>query len=166
MFIDQGWFESDEAFEKRVTELRAKKAQLRKLYRYRARTYSEQIAKIAAKQQRVRDEEKKLIKRCEDFTNLINFVHIVENDKFWSSEVVQIIATQGHSGDLRVTLSVRSGGFEVVFGAVSNGDSERDESMEERFKKLMIFYEDGLRRVGWEKYQSINVEYKNQVVCK
>ncbi len=164
MFIKQGWFESDEAFDQRVVALRAKKADLRRLYRYRTTTISEQIEKISQKQRRVEDEEKKLMKRCEDFMNLINFVHIVENDKFWSSEIVQIIASQSQSGDLRVNLAVRSGDFEVLFGPVKDG--QEGDGVEERLDKLLEFYQNGLKRVGWDKYRTINVEYKNQVVCK
>ncbi len=164
MTIKQGWFESDEKFEKEVFELRAKKAELRKQYRYRGRVIAEQIAKIASKQEQVRAEEKKLKKRCKDFMNLINFVHIVENDKFWASEVVQIIASESQSGELRVNFSVRSGSFEVIFGSLR--DNENEETIEQRLEKLLRFYQNGLRRVGWSKYRSINVEYKGQVVCK
>ncbi|MFI3301765.1 MAG: hypothetical protein SNH35_04970 [Rikenellaceae bacterium] len=166
MNTKQRWFESDEKFEKRVLELRAHKAELRKLYRYRGKVITEQIAKISEKQKQVKDAEKKMQKRCEDFANLINFVHIVENSKFWSSEVVQIIASQSPSGELRVNLSVRSGDFEVVLGSIQNSNDKESESVEDRLDKLMKFYQDGLRRVGWNKYRSINIEYKGQVVCK
>ncbi len=165
-FIKQGWFESDDKFEKRVLELRGEKAELRKLYKFRGEQIAKQIAKISAKQEQVRREEKNMRKRCKDFMNLINFVHIVENDKFWSSEVVQIIASQSQSGELRVALSVRSGEFEVVFGSLSDSADNSAESIEQRFDKLMRFYKDGLRRVGWNKYRSINIEYKGEVVCK
>ncbi len=168
MFIKKGWIESKEAFEKRVTELRAKKAKLRKLYQYRSRTITEKIAQITAKQKRVEEDEKKLQKRCVDFMNLINFVHIVENDKFWSSEVVQIIASESHSGELKLSFIVRSGDFKVEFGSIKSDSQllKGEEGVHDKLKKLMKFYEDGLRKVGWESYRTINVEYKNQVVCK
>ncbi len=166
MTIKQGWFEDDEVFEKRVLDLRIHKAELRKKYRYRGLVIAEKIAKISAKQKQVRANEKKMRKRCEDFVNLINFVRIVENDKFWSSEVVQIIASQSQSGELRVTLSVRSGDFEVVFGSLTKSEDKDAEDVTDRLDKLFKFYKDGLRRVGWSKYRSINVEYKGQIVCK
>jgi cell division protein FtsQ len=34
-----------------------------------------------------------------------------------------------------------------------------------KFKKLEHFYNEGLSRAGWEMYDTINVMYKNQVVC-
>ncbi len=168
MLIKKGWFESQERFDKRVEELRAKKARLRKLYQYRSREIAAQIAQITAKQQRVELEEKKLQKRCVDFMNLINFVHIVENDKFWRSEVVQIIASEGHSGELRASFVVRSGDFRVEVGSLKSDSQllKGEESIEQKLEKLMEFYENGLRRVGWNTYKTINVEYKSQVVCK
>jgi len=36
----------------------------------------------------------------------------------------------------------------------------------EKFEKLTDFYVDGLNHVGWNKYQIINLKYKNQIVCK
>ncbi len=161
MFIDQGWFESDEAFDKRVVELRAEKARLRKLYKYRGLVLSSQIAKITDRQETLREDQKKLKKRCEDFAKLINFVEVVENDSFWRAEVVQIVASQSQSGALRVNFLVRSGDFVVEFGGV-----ESEEEIKQKLSKLFEFYKSGLRRVGWQKYRSINVEYKNQIVCK
>ncbi len=161
MFIDQGFWEDDDAFDKRVMELRAHKNSLRRLYKYRDIVIDKEIAKITNRQNRLHEEEKKLKKRCEDFAKLINFVEIVEDDKFWSSEIVQIVASQSQRGDLRVSFSVRSGDFLVTFGEVDNEDD-----VHTKLDKLYEFYESGLRRVGWSKYRNINVEYKNQVVCK
>ncbi len=161
MFIKKGWFESQEEFDKRVVELRAKKVELRRLYRYRSGVISKGIAKISQRQQRLREEEKKLIKRCEDFMNLVIFAHRVEQDKFWSAEIVQLIAQSTQSGGVKVSFMVRSGNAEIIFGEVDDKDE-----CDQRFKKLMDFYQNGLQRVGWDKYKSINVEYKGQVVCK
>jgi cell division protein FtsQ len=36
----------------------------------------------------------------------------------------------------------------------------------EKFDKLELFYKEGLSNLGWEKYHSINLKYKNQIVCK
>lgn len=39
------------------------------------------------------------------------------------------------------------------------------EDLEEKLQKLYIFYTKGLDEIGWNKYQVINIKYKNQVVC-
>jgi cell division protein FtsQ len=31
---------------------------------------------------------------------------------------------------------------------------------------LKIFYKEGIAKVGWEKYKSIDLRYMNQVVCE
>jgi cell division protein FtsQ len=37
---------------------------------------------------------------------------------------------------------------------------------EEKFEKLKTFYTEGLNKTdGWNKYSTINIKYKNQVVC-
>jgi cell division protein FtsQ len=30
---------------------------------------------------------------------------------------------------------------------------------------LMTFYKEGLNKVGWNAYLTINLKYKNQIVC-
>ena len=37
--------------------------------------------------------------------------------------------------------------------------------MQEKFNKLEIFYKEGLNYMGWEKYETIKLDYKGQVVC-
>lgn len=42
------------------------------------------------------------------------------------------------------------------------GDTE---GLEDKFKRLVVFYKQGLNMIGWNKYNIINIKYKNQVVC-
>lgn len=46
----------------------------------------------------------------------------------------------------------------IEFGDISD--------YEEKLDKLILFYQKGLNAVGWDTYSSINLKYKNQVVCK
>ena len=160
MRIKRQWWrgESSEAFDKRVEELREKKAELRRLYRYRSRVYRERVEQIAARQQSERAAQKKLEKSYEDFVKLLTFVKIVEEDDFWRSEVVQIVARTTSSGALEVELTPRSGRFTILFG--------RLDDVEAKFDKLLRFYRSGLSVIGWDAYRTIDVRYRNQVVCK
>jgi cell division protein FtsQ len=36
--------------------------------------------------------------------------------------------------------------------------------IEGKFKKLELFYRSGINRVGWEKYRTIDIQYKGQVI--
>ena len=46
--------------------------------------------------------------------------------------------------------------------AIELGD---ETELTEKFKNLKIFFGEGLKNVGWEKYKNINVKYKGQVIC-
>ena len=160
MRIKRQWWrgESAEAFDKRVEELREKKAELRRLYRYRSRVCRERVAQIAERQLAERAAQKKLEKSYEDFVKLLTFVKIVEDDDFWRSEVVQIAARTTPSGALEVELTPRSGRFTILFG--------RLDDVEAKFDKLLRFYRSGLPVIGWDACRTIDVRYRNQVVCK
>ena len=155
--ISKGVFESYDNFDRRVAELRAEKAALRKQYRYMARENDKKIEVITLKQEAERETQKKLLKRYEDFLKLINFVKYIEEDDFWRSEIVQIVASTMSSGDLQLELIPRTGNHTVLFGNV--------EDDEQKLNKLLSFYQNGLGNLGWDSFSTISVEYKNQVVC-
>ena len=160
MRIKKQWWrmESSAAFDARVEELRARKAELRRKYRYEARLVQEGIDRIAQRQEAERLKQKKLEKSYEDFMKLLTFVEFIEDDDFWRSEVVQIAAHTTPSGALEVELVPRSGRHTIVFGRI--------EQVERKFDKLLRFYRSGLMNIGWGEYRTIDIRYNDQVVCK
>ncbi|MDE5623275.1 MAG: hypothetical protein K2I62_01405 [Alistipes sp.] len=156
--VRQGWFERATDFERRVAELREEKSILRRRYRYDARKVQEEIDRLGRRQEEERERQKKLVENYEDFAKLLTFVESVENDAFWRSEVVQIIARTTPGGALEVDLVPRSGRHVVRFGRIE--DAAR------KFGKLMRFYEGGLSRIGWDEYRTIDIRYDDQVVCR
>ncbi len=160
MRIKQRWWRLERAseFELRVAELRAVKAELRRRYRYEARLVQQEIDHIAGRQEAERERQKKLEKSYEDFMKLLTFVERVEDDDFWRSEVVQVIARTTPGGALEVDLVPRSGRYRILFGRLENE--------ERKFSKLMQFYRKGLTKVGWDTYRTIDVRYGDQVVCR
>ena len=160
MRIKRRWwrFESEKEFDERVEKLRSHKADLRRSYRYEARLVQEGIEAVAARQEAERRKQKKLEKSYEDFMKLLTFVEFVEEDDFWRSEVVQIAARTTPSGALEVELVPRSGRHTILFGRI--------EQVERKFDKLMRFYRSGLQNIGWDAYRTIDIRYKDQVVCK
>lgn len=156
----KGWGESDESFNQRIIAKRLEKEALYRRYRYWRAENNKNIAAVDAKQANERNKQKKLMKRYEDFVKLINFVKYVENDSFWRSEVVQIVASTMSSGDLQLELIPRSGNHTVDFGQV--GD---EEDIEQKLDKLLAFYQNGLPNIGWGTFKTISVRYKGQVVC-
>lgn len=51
----------------------------------------------------------------------------------------------------------RVGNHVVVIG--------NSQQLEDKMKRLKVFYKEGLTKTGWNAYKVINVKYKNQVVC-
>ena len=45
----------------------------------------------------------------------------------------------------------------IIFGTTEN--------IKDKFARLLIFYKQGLSITGWNRYNMINIKYKNQVVC-
>ena len=52
----------------------------------------------------------------------------------------------------------RSGRFTILFGRLDDIGGKVD--------KLLRFYRSGLSSIGWDEYRTIDVRYRNQVVCK
>jgi len=157
MSVRKGWLQSKESYRREVAELREKKTELYRLYRYRDRMIQQKIDKITLRQDAERNEQKKLRKSCEDFLKLVNFVGIIEKDDFWRSEIVQIVVTTGSSGAPEIELVPRAGDHTILFGP--------PDDIDEKFDRLERFYRKGLRHIGWDTYRTISVKYKGQVVC-
>ena len=77
----------------------------------------------------------------------------VDKDAFWKAQIEQIFVT----AESDIILIPKVGDHQIVFGDAQN--------IEEKFNKLMLFYKEGLNKLGWNKYKTINVSYKDQVVC-
>lgn len=78
----------------------------------------------------------------------------IEKDSFWRSQVQQLFIND----DRELELVPMVGDQKIIFGDTT--------AMDEKFKKLMIFYTQGLNTTGWwNKYASINLKFRNQIVC-
>lgn len=79
---------------------------------------------------------------------------IAENP-FWKAQIEQIHTE--HNGD--VILIPKLGDHKIYFG-------DPEDLIEDKFKRLETFYKEALPHKGWEEYKTINLAYKDQVVCK
>lgn len=77
----------------------------------------------------------------------------INDNEFWKAQIEQVYATR--SGEFE--LVPRVGAHLLLFGTADN--------YREKFYKLRIFYEKGLNMYGWNRYEIINLKYKNQIVC-
>jgi len=78
--------------------------------------------------------------------------YIVHHD-FWNAQIEQIYI----NSDGEMELIPRVGNHTIVFGD--------EKEMDEKFNKLLTFYEEGLSKTGWNQYRTINLTFKDQVVC-
>ncbi len=86
---------------------------------------------------------------------LYKLILFVRKDEFLNALVDQVYVLE--NGEMEVIPKI--GGQTIRFGAV-------DENMAEKFDRLKIFYNEGLRKVGWDRYKTIDLRYKDQVVCE
>lgn len=83
--------------------------------------------------------------------------YYVCNNPFLSAQIGQIHREK--NGDFILIPQV--GGQKIIFGTAIS-----DLEVEKKFKKLILFYQDGIAYEGWNKYSEINLKYEKQIVCK
>lgn len=86
-----------------------------------------------------------------DIYNLVNYIN---DDKFWSAQIDQIYV----DGNDEIDLIARVGNQLIHLGTAEN--------YEGKLRNLEAFYDKVLPIVGWNKYSLINLEFKDQIVCK
>ena len=93
------------------------------------------------------------LKTIEIIDDLYLISRYVCSDKFFSSQITHVYVNS--SGEFEFI--PRVGRQRILFG---NGHHYKG-----KFKKLKVFYTEGLAKAGWGKYDTINVKFKNQIVC-
>jgi cell division protein FtsQ len=86
--------------------------------------------------------------------DVYHFVNYINSDNFWSAQIDQI------SVDSRdeIDLIPRVGNHLIHLGTFENYKG--------KLRNLQAFYDKILPEVGWNKYSNINLEFKDQIVCK
>ncbi len=84
---------------------------------------------------------------------LLPLAEYIHHHPFWSKQIEQIhVASEDE-----ISLHPRVGEHTIILGDTRN--------FEEKLDRMLLFYEKGLPRVGWNRYKSINLAYKGQIVC-
>ncbi|MEY2792675.1 MAG: hypothetical protein RJA76_667 [Bacteroidota bacterium] len=86
--------------------------------------------------------------------NLLPLFKFINNDEFWKAQIGQIEVAK----DGGIILIPTIGNAKVDFGLPIN--------IENKFKKLSVFYKQIIPNKGWNKYQWVRVKYKNQLICE
>jgi len=94
------------------------------------------------------------LKKDEEGKQILEMIGFINKDKFWKAQIAQMdINAEG-----KISLFPQVTGQRVEFGKAEN--------IEEKFKKLMIFYKEILPQRGWTKYERVNLEYEGQVIAE
>lgn len=89
--------------------------------------------------------------------SLLPLANYIQDSPFWDSQIEQICVTLNNEGLRVVELVPRVGEHVVYMGRV--------EDYERKLKRLKTFYEKAIGTVGWNKYETINIQYDNQIIC-
>lgn len=91
--------------------------------------------------------------RYKEWTDALELALFIEKDKFWKAQLVQVYLNSKNEFEI----IPRVGAHQIILGGT--------DMLEEKFGKLLILYRDGFDYEGWNKYEKINLKYKNQVIC-
>lgn len=92
--------------------------------------------------------------QSEDGQSYFNLLKTIDENKFWKAQLAQINIDR--SGE--VTLYPQLGRQTIYFG--------KPDEQETKFKKLGLFYSKIIPAKGWNTYQTVNLKYKNQLICE
>lgn len=84
--------------------------------------------------------------------DLYEFALFLHKHDFWDNQIEQIYVHPNNE----VELIPRVGNHRIILGDF--------EDFKEKMNKLQLFYEQAVPKLGWDKYEIINLRYKNQIV--
>jgi cell division protein FtsQ len=85
---------------------------------------------------------------------IMELINTIREDEFWDAQIAQLDI----DSKMRITIYPQVGDERIEFG--------KPENVETKLKKLMIFYKEILPRMGWNKYDRVNLEYEGQIVAE
>lgn len=78
----------------------------------------------------------------------------IKGDTLWDNQIEQLFV------DLKedVEMVPRVGSHKIILGST--------DSLQTKFRNLLVFYKKAIPKVGWDTYKTINLKYNNQIVCE
>ena len=84
---------------------------------------------------------------------MFKFVSFLEDHPFWNAQIEQIYVCD----NLKIELVPRVGDAIISLGTLDNYES--------KLEKLRKLYTKGFNTIGWNRYNRIDLQYKDQVIC-
>jgi len=86
--------------------------------------------------------------------SLLPLFEYINNNRFWKAQISQVVVAK----DGGIILVPTFGATNIDFGLAMN--------IENKFKKLAIFYKQIIPSKGWNTYNWVRLKYKNQLICE
>ncbi len=86
-------------------------------------------------------------------TDLYKFALFLQKNDFWNNQIGQIYVHP----DSEIELIPMVGNHRILLGTL--------DEFEEKLDNLQLFYKQVIPKMGWERYKTINLKYKDQIVC-
>ncbi len=86
--------------------------------------------------------------------DLYDFITFVNNNQFWNSQIEQIYVRP----DKTVEIVPRVGDVIIYMGSFDN--------FRGKLKNLEMLYTHAFTHIGWGRYETIDLQYENQIVCR
>lgn len=81
----------------------------------------------------------------------------ISEDPYWDSLITQIHVEQDRRQRHIVRLIPRLGNQTILLGPPDN--------YEKKLRRMRIFYQQAVPKIGWERYTLYNLEFANQIIC-
>jgi cell division protein FtsQ len=86
--------------------------------------------------------------------DMLELVEALRKDKFMNAFIDQVV----YQGKNEIILIPKVGTMKILFGAADR--------ITEKFENIEAFYTEVIATTGWDMYESIDVTYRNQIICK
>jgi len=86
--------------------------------------------------------------------DLYRMALFIKTDTLWDNQIEQLFVDL--KGDIEMV--PRVGDHKIILGDA--------DSLQTKFRNLLVFYKKAIPKVGWDTYKTINLKYANQIVCE
>lgn len=86
--------------------------------------------------------------------DLYRMAFFIRKDTLWDNQIEQLFVDL--KGDIEMV--PRVGNHKIILGDA--------DSLQTKFRNLLVFYKKAIPKVGWDTYKTINLKYANQIVCE
>ena len=108
---------------------------------------------VTGKLPKIELKDKTILSENSTLRDVYNITNYIVKDPFLDSQIVQIHLND--NGD--IILIPRVGNQDIIFG---DGND-----IEDKFKRLKTFYQKGITPKELNKYKTLNLKYKQQIIC-